>query len=261
MTIVDSTAEIIKQHMTEKACVLWSGGKDSGVLLDMCRAIKQDIPVVYLRVPFLPAKNAFHNQHVLENRFHELHDGIPARIELRKGENGRVDFYETYSMEGWGLTVARGTERPEEGKPYVCGVDWLNRPKGQVEWPWTTMFAGHKSVDIDPLTGPIPLEVGVLVGPNQKKIVYPLRDWTEQDIVDYHLATNLPYDENRYNWKMETASDKHGNSDYFATCVNCLDPANGEFVNCPKYNTTINSMAAVAPWSSHSASYCHVSGS
>ena len=256
MDLYETTLQQIEQHMTPKSCVLWSGGKDSGVLLDLCQAVNPDIAVVYLRVPFLPGKNKFHNEQA--GRFSEIHDGIPQSIALRKGENGRVDFYETYSMGGWGLTVARGTERPEECRPYVCGLDWLNRPKGVAEWPWDVMFCGHKSVDIDPLSGPVPLEIGVMVGPNDKKMVFPLRDWEELDIVNYTRDTGLEYDENRYDVNLKTLESKHANSDYFHTCVACLDPDNGEFVECPKYGTCINSQASRAPWVSPVIPYCNV---
>jgi hypothetical protein len=81
------------------------------------------------------------------------------------------------------------TEPPIERRPFVCGLQWLTRPKtlgGQ--WPWTTVFIGHKNSDVDPYEGPVPLKADQ-VQTAGVTAVFPLRHWTDEDVWDY-IETN-----------------------------------------------------------------------
>lgn len=244
-------------QQANRPAVLWSGGKDSGVLLYIALQIKPDIEIIHWKIPFLPAKYSFHET-VRAALNLTVHDWIPQSVALCHG-NDRVDFMETYGVASTAITVARGTERPEQGKPFVCGRDWLRRPTGIVNAPFDLLLCGHKTVDEDPLSGPIPLQLDVLELPGTK-IAYPLKEWTDQDIWNFHTENNIPYDLNRYEVKetgqIGNKADKHLNSDYFHTCVACIDKRESEFVYCPKINCTVNNVSANVPEYAPSHSYC-----
>jgi len=71
-------------------CCLWSGGKDSTVLLHLLREILGSIPVVCFREPWFPYKDRFVNR-VIEEWNLEAWDWHPAKVALTKG-HGRIDI-------------------------------------------------------------------------------------------------------------------------------------------------------------------------
>lgn len=216
----------------KRPAVLWSGGKDSTVLLDLARIVRPNIEVIHFKLPFLSHKYSFH--HVAQELYKmTVHDWVPASIALTHG-NGRIDVCETYSLGDGYLKVMRGTEPIEEERPWVCGKEWLNRPKAHVVSDFDVLLCGHKSSDEDPLTGQVPLEIDKkMLGPNTE-MWFPLREWTDADVANYILSNEVLFDKNRYNKDVVSKPDKHMNSDYVHACFNCLDKRQGRFVDCPK---------------------------
>jgi len=262
---VTKARELIRLMLTvsKRPCVLWSGGKDSMVLLHLQRSVtKESLPVVCWREPYLPAKQAFVNRMIAEWNI-EAWDYAPSGVALCQG-NGRVDVMNHYSIGTAAnpnfLILARGTERPEEGKPWLCGRDtFLSRPLGSFEFPWDMMFHGHKSVDVDPCSGAVPLQLDLVQRPGNASAVYPLRDWSDEDVFSYIESEGVPYDETRYRktaegW--EILPDKHLNADYYHTCVACLERGGPEFVQCPKTGLTINNISQHVRWIEPKMEYC-----
>jgi hypothetical protein len=144
-------------------------------------------------------------------------------------------------------------------------VDWLERPKAAGKFPWDLALIGHKSCDEDPLSGPVPLAVDAMQWPHGTEAIFPLRDWTDQDVTEYTLEHGVPWDMARYDLTLEegrsvlrTKQDKSDNSDYFHACFECCT-GERDFVACPKRGgLTINSIAARVPWVEPQHPYCHL---
>ena len=253
------TAEQIIQLALKRAkrpAVLWSGGKDSTVLLDLAKRIRPDIEVIHFKLPFLPQKYAFH--HVAQETYGMIvHDWVPESIALTHGKN-RIDVCEKYNIGDGDLRVMRGTEPMEAGKPWVCGMEWLNRPKAKVVSDFDVLLCGHKSSDEDPLTGQVPLEVHKkFIGPTTE-MWFPLREWNDKDISAYIRQNNVMFDRNRYDDNVVSKPDKHLNSDYVHACFNCVDKRLGKFVHCPKNGIQVENLHEHVLHEQPVAEYCNI---
>lgn len=258
---IDRAKELIAMALRGAArpCVLWSGGKDSTCLLHLARAVRPEIECVFWTLPWERGKLKF--ARYLEAEWGlTVHDAPPAGIALCRG-NGRIDVMETYPLRGRGqvLTVARGTEPMEAGKVFTCGVEWLERPKAVAGFPFDLALHGHKSVDVDPLSGPVPLQADVVPCPGGTEVVFPLRDWSDADVWNYTWGYDIPYDPQRYKTNGEALKEKRGNSDYYHACFACCDASAGEFVACPKRGgAVVASVAGRVPWVAPKVEYCRL---
>lgn len=259
---IQSAKMLITSALTRSArpCVLWSGGKDSTVLLHLALVMTEgEVETVFWTLPWQRRKLAF--AHRLQELWDlTVHDSPPVAAALCQG-NGRIDVMEDYFLKGTDqkLTVARGTEPVQEGRPFVCGVDWLERPKARTDFPFDLALHGHKSCDIDPLSGPVPLAVDTMQCPGGTEAIFPLREWSDADIWTYTRKFEIPYDESRYAPDGQNLPDKGPNSDYYHACFRCCDARAGEFVSCPKRGgAMINSIAARVPWTAPRMPYCNM---
>jgi 3'-phosphoadenosine 5'-phosphosulfate sulfotransferase (PAPS reductase)/FAD synthetase len=239
-----------------RPAVLWSGGKDSTVLLDLVRRVRPDIEVIHFKLPFLSHKYAFHHR-IQELYSMTVHDWVPVSVALTHGNN-RIDVCETYSLGEGVLKVMRGTEPYDPASHWVCGKEWLNRPKAHVVSDFDVLFCGHKSSDEDPLTGTIPLEVDKkILGPNTE-MWFPLRRWTDADVASYLKGNNVPFDRNRYDEDVISKPDKHMNSDYVHACFNCVDKRLGKFVDCPKFGIQVENVHEQVLHEQPIFNYCNI---
>jgi 3'-phosphoadenosine 5'-phosphosulfate sulfotransferase (PAPS reductase)/FAD synthetase len=91
---------------------------------------------------------------------------------------------------------------------------------------------------VDPYEGPVPLRAAEADVGNVH-MVFPLRDWTDDDLWDYIELTKVPFDTRRYKDRQEIA-DRWHNPDYFHACTACIDPREErEMVFCPKLQREI----------------------
>jgi hypothetical protein len=234
-----------------QAVLLCSFGKDSMVLLDLIRQVlpartgrgrmnchSYPLPVIYHRHPYFPAKHEFADS-VIRSWMLEVYDFPPVACGVKcRGQRsevgGRLELVTRYQIGNGVIDLPMNTEAPIERRPFVCGLQWLTRPKTLgAQWPWETVFIGHKSSDVDPYEGPVPLKADRVetAGVNA---VFPLRHWTDQDVWDYTELNAVPYDKRRYVNRGEF-SDKWLNPDYIHACTACIDPrVNSKTVLCPK---------------------------
>jgi len=234
---ISHTKELIGRH-TGRPAVMCSFGKDSMVLLHLIREIVPWMPVIYHRQPWFPAKNEFADS-VIRSMGLEVHDYPPAMCGVKYTKD-RLELVARYPFGNAGLDLPLNTEEPLPRRDFVCGLkDWLERPKtGAMSLPWTTVFIGHKSSDIDPMDGELPLRSD-RVAAGGIDIVFPLRDWTDADVWDYIEENKVAYDKRRYANRAELP-DKWLNPDYIHACTKCVDPRTQDLeVFCPKLKTMV----------------------
>lgn len=255
---ISKTIQVIKTALirARRPAVLWSGGKDSTVLLSIAQEICPDIEVIHWKLPFLSKKYAHHHK-VQEDLNMTVHDWTPISVALTHG-NDRIDVCETYSVGDGAVKVMRGTEPFEEGRPWVCGKDWLNRPKAHVVTDFDVLLCGHKNGDEDPLTGPIPLELDMKMLGATTSMWFPIKSWSDSNIADYILNNNVSYDTYRYDCNVVSKPDKYLNSDYVHSCFRCVDKREGQFVHCPKLDLVVENLHELVLHEQPVARYCNV---
>jgi hypothetical protein len=212
--------------------------------------------VIHFKLPFLSHKYAFHHR-IQELYNMTVHDWVPVSVALTHG-NGRLDVCETYSLGDGHIKVMRGTEPFDPANHWVCGKEWLSRPKGHIVSDFDVLLCGHKSSDEDPLTGAIPLEVDKkILGPNTE-MWFPLRNWTDADVASYLKSNHVPFDRNRYDEDVASKPNKHMNSDYVHACFNCVDKRLGKFVDCPKLRIQVENLHEHVLHEQPVLDYCNV---
>jgi hypothetical protein len=187
----------------------------------------------------------------------EVYDYPASKITVLHGpdtETGepRFDFLK---YQQWGkacMVIAQGTERPKKGERFLCALDdYLKRPVGFFSWPWDAAYIGTKSSDVDTIKGPIPLAMDIRYAEGSPVSLYPLRDWTDEDVFSYMEENGITPDSNRYvkrGGKWIGNPDKSMNSDYYPVCVNCIDRRGPKYVYCPKLNGTITNISESVPY-------------
>jgi hypothetical protein len=208
---------------------------------DELRAHLYPIPVIYLRHPWFAFKHEFAD-HVIRSWALEVHNYLPAASGIKCNEK-HLELVARYPFGGTGMDLPINTEAPIGRRDFVCGLEWLKRPKQYgMEWPWATVFIGHKDSDVDPYEGPVPLahDAADAGGAN---LVFPLRHWTDEDIWNYTELHHVPYDKRRYAGRMEVP-DKWLNPDYIHACTKCIDPREeAAEVLCPKLNKMVKNVS------------------
>jgi len=227
-----------------------SFGKDSMVLLDLIKSAGFKLPVLFFREPFFPRKYEFANKIILDNDY-VVYDYPPLKTALMKG-NGQVEVINLYQVgtEREYIYLPTGISQPIKGESFLCGLnDLLAKPTGTFRFPWDTILIGHKSSDHDPMFGEVKLKTDtVRTGPI--KLVLPLKDFTDEDIWEYHRLFSLPVHESRYDstngWKEH--KNLTANPDYFPACVRCIDRDEERTVFCPKVGKRIRNISGAVEY-------------
>lgn len=223
-----------------------------------------ELPVICFKEPWFPHKLEFTNE-IIRKWNLTVWDWAPSRVSLCSG-NGRIDVIHRYQIgpkpDGFlgEAVLARGTEIPEENLPWLCGVDtFLSRPTGSFHPHWNLLIHGHKSSDDDPCSGKIPLETDFLLDPPNPASVFPLRNWTDDDIFEFTKERGIPFDRSRYDLdEKKVLPNKWMSPDYYHTCFACCDPSMPKFVHCPKRNAQVNNISHLVPWEFPSGEYCNL---
>lgn len=219
--------------------VFCSFGKDSIVLLHLVRTLYADVPVIFYKEPTMAKKYRF-ARYVAELWGLKVHEFAPVRVGLQQtGEV--VEFYNSYQIGKDLMNLALNRVEPKEGEECLCGIlDFLMKPTAFGTFPFDTCFHGHKSCDTDPSYGNLKLKQERVENEGNATLVFPLKDWTDDDVWKYIEDNDLPIHIERYEkikGKWQNKADKTFNPDSFPLCAKCL--LSNESVECPRFHKQV----------------------
>lgn len=234
-----------------RPAVLSSFGKDSMVLMHLTKAtLKRDplsthafpLPVIYWRGPWFAHKHEF-AQRVARQWSMEVHDYMPVAAGIKVNEQ-HLELVGRYSLGVGYIDIPTNVCRPEEypRRDYLCGLrDWILRPKsGAITFPWDTLLHGHKSSDVDPFEGQVPLRSDREQIHDNLQLFFPLREWTDLDVWEYLEENHVQFQRQRYGQGRTELEDKWHNNDYTHACTACIDPrVSDPKVFCPKLKSFV----------------------
>lgn len=227
---------------SERPAAMLSFGKDSMVMAHLIRLAGSHsmfpkthgfpVDVIYHRDPWFPHKHAFADE-IIRSWGMEVHDFPPMQTGV-KTKPDMIELVARYNFGSGYMDVPKNTLPPEAypRRDYLCGLnDWILRPKTfLLDYVWDTVFIGHRSADVDPFEGHVPLncdetELGGV------RMVFPLRDWSDDEVWDYIKQNDIPTQQTRYG----DADDVWHVNDYTHACTACIDPRElRDTVFCPK---------------------------
>jgi hypothetical protein len=243
---VESAVSLIRRHVAAatRPIVMSSFGKDSMVLLALVKMAGLKLPVLFFKEPFFPSKYAFANA-IIAQEGYTVYDYPPAETAVvKRGETFEVVNYHQAGEQV--IYLPTGVSSPQCDEPFLCGLNdlYLKPTCGQYDFPWDLLLIGHKSSDVDPILGPVPLQSKVKLG--RPTCVFPLEDWTDEDIWRFTELAGLAVNTRRYDPERGYAErpDLRFNPDYFPACVACIDPTRSPRVYCPKVNEMVTNVSA-----------------
>lgn len=226
------------------------------VLLHIIRSMGlKDIPVYLLKEPWQPAKYDFHNRIISEwnllcHTWHPNHSAFQQK-------DGEFELQNEYTFGGTTVTCPSGIVSPDErdeSLPWVCSLEMVKRPKqANLVVNWDLVFIGHKGCDSDPiLGGDVGTRVDAKYG-NHATFAFPLKNWSHEDVWNYHEEHDVPWDTDRYekvDGRYRERPDKRKNVDYVHACTNCIDRRNAPHSRCycPKIRGIVENISDKIPW-------------
>jgi hypothetical protein len=222
--------------------VMSSFGKDSMCLLHILKTMKVTLPILFHREPFEPKKYAFANR-IIEQEGYVCYDYPPALTQIAKvGES--IEIVNRYQVGPKKFTwLGTGIKEGESG---LCGLrDFYMKPTGSFNFPWDVVFVGHKSSDVDPLFGGVPLTVDIKANEGGPDYAYPLRWFTDEDVWKYTELFQVEYNDRRYDREhgYREFEDIRYNNDYYHACVNCMDRDKPATVYCPRLDCEVTNIS------------------
>jgi hypothetical protein len=245
----DFLFETIKQYRNPALYI--SFGKDSMAMLHLALSRNIRLPIIYHRDPFFPRKNAFADQ-VISLWNLEVWDYPPVSVSLCHGKEMVALVNEYASGPSSRVSVLKNALEFKDGDnpdDFLCGLNFLMRPCGFINYKWDATFVAHKDVDEDQIFGVVPLQSNIVYQDQGPDFVFPLKEWTHADVWDYTEEFKVPFQGDRYDIAHRCEwPDKTTNSDWYPTCIRCIDKRiQGQIVFCPKLQKEIKNVADAAP--------------
>lgn len=174
--------EIPQLLRSESPAILWSGGKDSVLLLDLARKVRPDIAIIHFH-------DRLHSQveRVINKWKLEVLSWMPASRYLIPW-NSDLALVSEYSFGDSRLPVIRDVVL-SDGE---CAVEKLSEIRtGHFDYPWTDTFWGYRESDErHPVMGKaFPREFDL--GPT--RMIAPLYSWSDEDVLGAIEYRGIPY--------------------------------------------------------------------
>lgn len=223
------------------------------VLLHLFLTIGKKLPIIFFREPWQPKKYKFQESVIAKFNL-EVYTWHPYATAFQ--QNGdEFEVQNMYQINTTTLTCPTGITPIVEGLPHICAIDILNRPKQTgLMADWDMIWIGHKGCDSDPiLGGDAGTRINARFGTGWSNLMFPLKDWTNEDIWSYIESNDVPWDRDRYekvDGSYREKADRSCNVDYVHACTACIDrrPEAQRFVYCPKFKGFVENASSRFPW-------------
>jgi hypothetical protein len=257
--LINKTVEHIKlwHERYPRSVVFWSGGKDSTAMLHLIKfKAGLDLPIVQFREPKFRERYEYSDKLIKDWNL-TVYDYPPIKMAISDGPDvntgdTRFDLLKYFQWGSKCVVMSLGTERPKENEKYLCAVDeFFLRPTGTFNFIWGAVYIGSKNSDTDLIKGQVAVTTHVRYAEGSPVSLYPMRDWTDENIYQYLEDNNVEADPTRYvktllGW--ENNPDKSKNADFIPVCVNCVDRHGDKYVDCPKLKAKISNISHTVPY-------------
>jgi 3'-phosphoadenosine 5'-phosphosulfate sulfotransferase (PAPS reductase)/FAD synthetase len=261
---IDQAKAIIRMVAKHyKKPVVFTGfGKDSICNLHLCRSLGFNWPVIFYRDMFFPQKYRYANKMICDWNL-ACYD-YPPRTTGLFYRNGIFEIVKGYSIGFATLSFCAALYRPEfyiEGE-YLCAYqDLYLQPTCQnYDFRWDVGIMGFRYTESKPHSAGQSSELSWV---NKHNIgscdtVFPIRDWTNQEVYQYIVENGIPINTDVYEVKdgelvpkinpRTGEIDSTYNPDRRPACYECMIPENPKTVLCPKKMCSVNNISRTVRW-------------
>lgn len=248
---IERALSLIAQHWTNRSAVLWSGGKESQVLLYLLQQVWPETSIIQFAATPHPTRRGFIQEQIQQRKLN-VQIKLPVRRDIVSDEHGNVELINFMGADFEIFYPHRPHPQIPATAAFLCAFDWVRQPTDKRAWGFDVLFSGSKQADIDPVWPEARERDHVLErqarrwrwwpwATKTQRIVYPLFDWSDEDVWAFSKQENIAQDMRRYQ-----RGDISRNPDYDDICVNCLKPNSGAVAYCPKNDCLTSNVAAQA---------------
>jgi hypothetical protein len=142
-----------------------------------------------------------------------------------------------YNANGTPIVVPIGGQRWTDYEDWACAREMYSQPKSGYEWTWDGCFVGQRKSDRDEFVGSVNINADI----KQMKgvdLIYPLLDWTDQDVYEFTKENKIPVNTMRYtDIGNGFESENDWDTAYLPICTDCINKT--EPVFCPKKKASV----------------------
>jgi hypothetical protein len=243
-----ATIKRIEEWLSEfdKPVLMSSFGKDSCVMLHIIfKVMSIKLPIIYHRDPWEPWKNDFADR-MIKSMGLVVFDWPPTNCGV-KVKDDIIEIVSRYQIgKNNGFDIPKNILEPKDGEPFQCGLEMISRPKCNFSYPWNLVFIGHRSADVDPFEGAVPLKTDFVEIEGAPAAAFPLKDWTDEELWSYIQEKRIIVQSgSRYDMAMrKDTENKLFNNDWITACTKCIDKRQPKMVYCPKFKKEIPNVSS-----------------
>jgi hypothetical protein len=257
---IESALKIIEMVSREyRSPIIYSGmGKDSLPLIHLCHKHGFKWDVMFHRDPYFPSKYRYANRIIDE--WGLVCRDYPARGCSVFYFNGVFEVVRHFQCGIQDMVLCAMLYKPKRFKKgeYLCALkDIYEQPKGNLfGFVWDVGLMSHRYTERKPHGAMA--QNGLLWTAKHNigtcDFIYPLFDWTDEDMYRYFVDNNIPINYDVYDVKDNTLVpkidpktceiDSTYNPDRRPACFECMLPVEmtGQTVFCPKKGCTVNNV-------------------
>jgi 3'-phosphoadenosine 5'-phosphosulfate sulfotransferase (PAPS reductase)/FAD synthetase len=245
---IESAKELIRMSVNNyKNPIINSGfGKDSIVVIHLCRSMGLNLEIMFHRDPYFPKKYRYANKII--DMWNLVCRDYPARMCSAFFRYDTFEICRHYQIGYGDLVLCAMLYTPEkfiEGE-YLCALnDIYLQPKGTYDYIWDAILEGHRTKEAKPHNNMVPSGLGWSNKHNigSADVVFPIHDWTNQEVYQYIVDNGIPINTDVYDIKdgeLVPKTDKTFNPDCRPACTECMRPDKPRSVLCPKKMCLVN---------------------